>query len=294
MRRLVLAVTVIPALIFSGALYAAGLEGSAARALGILIAELKKEGFVDATVSQRIFGGYVVEAQRENTAVLVSLSANDFSPQMIETFSKDTQSGFFGTVKRPLDGTVQSIITRYTEQLAKAEDTSPDINLTGLLRDHESQPLTAGFTQNRGVSFSENSVLIQQTETLGILSPITTITTINTETQSSERSVSTQSVDHRVTFSTQKSETVIQMMGTNAFNSAIFTSPSSIRDTITQSITIEGIVSPPAGNGVSQAALIDQIVATTEALSGNFPNGLPTGFPANLRENINLILNPGD
>jgi hypothetical protein len=278
----------------ASAVHATVLEGPASRAVAILVDELRQEGFKDVTVSQRIFGGYVIEAESGNAAVLLSLNARDFSPETIETFSKDVQTGFFGTVTRPVDGTVQSIISRYTTRLATAEDAGPNINLTEFLRDTASPPITAGFTQERAINFSENSVVIRQTETLGILSPVITVTTTSTETQRNERSTTTQNVDHRVTYSTQQSEAVIHLSGTTAFDASLFASPDSIRDTIAQNIVSEVSVIPPAGIGVSQDALINQIVTSTEALAGKLPNGLPKGFPSNLRDNINLILNPLD
>lgn len=289
MLKLVLAATVLPVFLFASALQATALEGPATRALAILIAELRKEGFEEVTVTQRIFGGYVIEAESENTALLVSLDADDFSPTLIEAFSKDTQTGFFGTVTRPLDDTAQSIIARYWARLGSAQDPGPNIDLTGFFRDYPSQPITAGFTQDRSITATENSVVIRQTETLGMLSPITTTTTTSTNNQGSRRASSTHGVDQQTTFSTQQSETVIQMTGTSAFNSEIFTSPNSVRDAIA-----EGIAIPPSGSGVTQSALIDQIVTRTEALAGNLPNGLPENFPSNLRDNIDLILNPPD
>lgn len=289
MLRLILAAATIPFFVFAGALHASAVDGPAARALAILIAELKREGFEDVTVTQRIFGGYVIEAESEDAALLVSLDANDFSPQLIESFSLDSQTGFFGTVTRPLDDTAQTVISRYTARLGSARDPGPNIDLTGLFREHPSQPVTAGFTQDRSITATENSVIIRQTETLGMLSPITTTTITSTDTQGSRQASSTHSVDQRATFSTQHSETVIQMTGTDAFNSEIFTSPNSVRDTITQGISL-----PPAGTGINQTGLIDQIVATTETLAGNLPNGLPENFPTNIRSNIDLILNPPD
>lgn len=265
----------------------ASVEGPAARALAILIDELKNEGFEEITVSSRIFGGYVIEARNDDAALLVALDGHDFSPHLTELFDKDPQSGFFGSVRRPLDQTAQAILARYTSRLTTPQDPGPSMNLTGFMRGPDTAPITAGFSQERSITTTNNTAIIRQNETLGMLSPVTSITATSTEERSNRQATTTHSIDERVTFSTQQSSTVIQMNGANAFNSEVFTSPGSVRNNI-----IDNINNPTSDSSINQSTLIDQIANTTQTIVNNLPSGLPETFPSNIRDNITAVLSP--
>lgn len=265
----------------------AAVEGPAARALAILIDELQREGFDQITVSPRIFGGYVVEAHNGDEALLVALDPQDFTPQLTELFEADDQSGFFGNVQPPLDQASQAVVARYTTRLATSLDQGPATDVSVFLRGADADPITAGFTQNRSISSNDETVVIRQNETLGMLTPVTTTITTSTDQTTGEVDRTSNVIEQRMTFSTEQSSQTVRMTGTDAFNSEIFTAPDSVRNSIIDSVNM-----PSTGAAINQAGLIDQIATTTETLSRNMPNGLPEGFPTNIRENTRAVLTP--
>lgn len=264
----------------------AEIDRQATRALLILVDELKSAGYEQITISPRIFGGYVVEATNDQNALLVSLDASSLLPNQSEFFGASDDNGFFGTSIRPLDQASQDVIKRYVFRLASSDNNYPTIALGAFMRDSQSQNLTAGFSQERDVDFENDTFIVRQTETLGMLGPVSTNNTVSMSETVDGGNISSQAVSAEYSYSTQENLSVIRMESGNGFDSNIFIAPDTIRENIQTSV-----VQPSINTLPSQDIIKNQIASQFDGLVARSvgPNS-PVNLPQNTLENINAVL----
>lgn len=264
----------------------AEIDRQATRALLILVDELKRAGYEQITISPRIFGGYVVEATNNQNALLVSLDASGLVPNQSEFFGAGDDNGFFGTIVRPIDQTSQDAIKRYAFRLGSNENNYPIIDLGAFTRDSESPDLTAGFSQERDVYFENETFILSQTETLGMLGPVSTNTIVSMSETVDGGHISSHAVSAEYSYSTQEILNVIRMESVNDFESDILIAPDTIRENIQNSVFKPSINTLP-----SQHIIKDQIASQFDGLVARSvgPNS-PVNLPQNTLGNINAVL----
>lgn len=264
----------------------AEIDRQATRALLILVDELKSAGYEQITISPRIFGSYVVEATNDQNALLVSLDASSLLPNQSEFFVAGDDNGFFGTSIRPLDQDSQDVIDRYAFRLSSNDNNYPTIDLGAFMRDSQSPNLTAGFSQERDVYFENDTFIVSQTETLGMLGPVSTNNTVSMSETVDGGNISSHAVSVEYSYSTQENLSVIRMVSGNDFDSNIFIAPDTIRENIQASITQPSINTLP-----SQDIIKNQIASQFDGLLARSvgPNS-PVNLPQNTLGNINAVL----
>lgn len=258
----------------------AAAEVSSPQAVKVLISELQEADFTNITATERLLGGVVVEAEQDDGAVLITLAPGTYTVSYVEVFSEASDTGFFGTAQRPVGAQIENLLARYQSRLENLDGAGEIPDITNYVTDSLNHERTAGFSQSKSLTFDGDTVIIKQSETLGLLNGFTTITQESEITDTN----STDKTTFQYSMSTSTASQSVQMTGVNGFSSDVFTDTQGF----TQSITENNSFQFPDSQSL-RSDLIDQIATTNENSFSNTPNS-QTLSPADIRSLIDQNL----
>jgi hypothetical protein len=258
----------------------AAAEVSSPQAVKALISELQEADFTNITATERLLGGVVVEAQQNDGAVLITLAPVTYTVSYVEVFSEASDTGFFGTAQRPVGAQIENLLARYQLQLENLGDAGGIPDITNYVTESLSHERTAGFSQNKSLTIDEDTVIIKQSETLGLLNGFTTFTqeSETTDTNSNDKTT------FRYSMSTSTTTQSVQMSGVDGFSSDVFTDT----QRFTQKIKENNSFQRPDSQSL-RSNLIEQIATSSENSFSNTSNN-QTLSPANFRSLIDQNL----
>ena len=229
----------------------ANAEISAENALGSLVSLIEQSGYTNVTVVPRLLSGYVIEAEKDDTAILLAVDADTYSVSYTEVFEGGDTNGFFSTAKRPPGGDVAGIVAAYTSALADQETENTDIDLSSY-RSGSTDQRTAGFFQDTNISIDdEGAASIKRTETLGVLNGVTRVE----DTTNRQGGRIEQSTTQTYSLGTETVEREVIFSNGSGFSSDVFVD----RDAFTESIVSDSGFDAFEPE-ISQDQLIDRIV----------------------------------
>lgn len=258
----------------------AAAEVSSPQAVKALISELQEADFTNITATERLLGGVVVEAQQNDGAVLITLAPVTYTVSYVEVFSEASDTGFFGTAQRPVGAQIENLLARYQLQLENLGDAGGIPDITNYVTESLSHERTAGFSQNKALTVDEDTVIIKQSETLGLLNGFTTFTQASETTDTSR----TDKTTFQHSMSTSTTTQSVQMSGVDGFSSDIFTDTQRFTQTIKENNSFQRPDSPSL-----RSDLIEQIATSSENSFSNTSNN-QTLSPANIRSLIDQNL----
>jgi hypothetical protein len=255
-------------------------EVNSPQAVKALISELQEADFTNITATERLLGGVVVEAEQKDGAVLITLAPSSYTVSYVEVFSQASDNGFFGTANRPVGTQIENLLARYQSRLENLNDAGEISGITNYVTESLNHERTAGFSQNKSLTVDEDTVIIKQNETLGLLNGFTTITQESEITDTN----STDQTTFKYSMSTSTATQSVRMTGVNGFRSDVFTDTQGF----TQSITENNSFQLPDSQSL-RSDLIDQIATTSENSFSNTPNS-QTLSPPDIRSLIDQNL----
>lgn len=276
-RTLALVAALAPAWAF-----AVQAQTSADRALSLLVDELRAAGYTQISVTSRLVGGYVVEAQKDTVAVVIAVDGTDYSVTYSELLTGPT-GGFFATPRRPPGGGVDGVLANYAQRLGSAEGAAAPPPPGALAGPDIPNPRTAAFFQSQTISASGDTALIRRSETLGILSPVVT----DTESRITSGDMTSHRIEHRTDYSVERASSSVMMNGMSGFSQQIFTDPVGFRNSLSVDVTVGSMPQPP-----SAGVIVNQVVSSIEGNIGQMPEAGRVVLPVNLRGQITQQLTP--
>lgn len=241
-------------------------------ALGALISKMQKAGYSEINIIPRILSGYVVEAEKDDVAVLLSLDAETLQIIYAEAFEGRSETGFFASPQRPQGTEVSALVASYNLAIQGGVTDATGIDPREFMLSREGQR-TAGFFQQNNISVDgSGSAHIYSVETLGILAGVAT--TSSTETTAGSR-VKNDTVDS-YSLNTEKIERTVIFEDGSRFSGDIFTDREAFVDGINLSISPS-----PAVPNTSQADVIEKIISNGGEDFGNLMIQITEGDVAN-------------
>lgn len=255
-------------------------EVNSPQAVKALISELQEADFSNITATERLLGGVVVEAEQKDGAILITLAPGTYTVSYVEVFSQASDNGFFGTANRPVGTQIENLLARYQSRLENLGDAGGIPDITNYVTESLSHERTAGFSQNKALTVDEDTVIIKQSETLGLLNGFTTFTQESETTDTSR----TDKTTFQYSMSTSTTTQSVQMSGVDGFSSDVFTDTQRFTQTIKENNSFQRPDSPSL-----RSDLIEQIATSSEDSFSNTSNN-QTLSPANIRSLIDQNL----
>ena len=235
------------------------------RALAILINEAQQAGYVDIGVTERLLGGFVIEAKLEDVVTVFSIDAQSQNIAFSQSFRQDSDTGFFGRSTTDTEQVAQNLVARYVARLRdfKIDDVAEDVDLSQFVATNR----TAGFQQDRSLSVSDGIVTIRQSETLGALGPDAGAEQQNLSIEQRTTTGGSISANPTVSFSVQETSQVFQIQGLNGFESEVFEAPENFRASVAPELT--GL--PDFSQTLSEE-IRQKVVTGSEDIASRFPS----------------------
>ena len=251
-------------------------------AIGLLVKELQQAGYTDVSVTLRLLGGFVVEAQKDASALVVTLDGTSFDILRAEAYTAAAEqvAGFFGMPSEPLSDDVRGALDRYAKLLSSGTAMPTGIDVSALFSTETTQGNTAGFSQTQSILVVEDTATIRQTETLGFLDPTVTIS----ETSSEGGGRTSHAINHEARFSRQESNAMVSISGASGFDQQIFGDPQGFRDSLVlnPAAPFPVLTSPQ----LDRSQVIDNVVSSIENSLSIMPEANRPQLPSDLRDTI--------
>lgn len=257
-------------------------QSSADRAVSLLVDELRAAGYTQISVTLRLVGGYVVEAQKDAVAVGIAIDGTDYSVTYKELLTEPT-GGFFATHSRPPGGGVEGVLANYARRLGSDEGAAAPPPPGAFAGPDIPNPRTAAFSQSQTISASGETALIRRSETLGIQIPVVT----DTDSLITAGDTTLHRVEHRTDYSVERASSITVMNGMSGFSQQIFTDPVGFRSSLSVDVTLGSMPQPP-----SAGVIVNQVVSSIEGNIGQMPETGRLVLPADLRGQITAKLTP--
>lgn len=254
-------------------------QAHADRALSLLADELRESGYTQISVTSRLVGGYVVEAQKDTVLVVIGIDGVDFSTSYVEQLSGPA-GGFFATPRRPSGDGLDEVLTNYARRLASTESAAT-ISPGTLEGPDIVNPRSAAFFQSQTISADSDTAVIRRSETLGILSPVVT----ETEIRTTSGDTTTHEIEHVTEYAVERASSGVWMNGMSGFSQQIFTDPAEFRNSLSVDVTVGSMPQPPAAG-----VIVDQVISSIEGNIGQMPESGRIIIPVDLREQITQLL----
>lgn len=257
------------------------------RAIGLLVGELRNAGYTDVAATQRLMGGYVIEARKGPEALVIALDGSRFLVLDAQAYAVQGNgaAGLFPT-RTSVSEAAQTALDRYSAQLSANAEISVIVDVAALLRGGPIPGSTAGFSQVRTISTSGDTAVIRQTESLGMLSPFVSLveTRVNSDGRDSH------SINQTATYSRNQATAVISISGGSGFAQQVFSDPQGFRDSISVAPVLQqpvlAPILPPALLPVDRNQIIDGVVSSIEATLSQLPSDGRPSLPSDLRDRI--------
>lgn len=235
------------------------------QALAILIDEIQRAGYVEISVAERLFGGFVVEAKLDDIFTVFSIDAESQDIGFTQSFSRDAETGFFARATSSLEQTARDIVSRYESRVLSSEAgaSAASVDLPAFAKVNPGP----GFQQERRLTSSEGIVALEQFETLGVLDREAgadqQILSIEQRSTTGGRISANQSGS----FSVQESSRVFRIQGLIGFDAENFENPADFRATIEPRITVVSDVPYNLSDQIRQ-----QVVTGSQTVVRQFPS----------------------
>lgn len=266
---------------------AAPAQDAQTRALSLLLDELRAAGYTAISVTARLAGGHVIEAENDGVAVVIAIDGTDYHVTYSEALTGST-GGFFATPQRPPGAGLDTLLETYAARLASAAPAAPPLAPELLAGPETPNPRTAAFSQSQSFTPMGDGVVIRRGETLGLLAPFTT----ETETLTTVGDSTTHRVEHLTTFSLDQSSSAVTMGGTG-FAQQIFTDPTGFRESLSVTLgPVDVPNGPDPGLGPNAGFIVDTVVSQIETNIARMPPATGVSLPSDLRTQINAQLAP--
>lgn len=257
------------------------------RAIGLLVNQLRVAGYSHVTATQRLMGGYVVEARKGSEALVIALDGTHFQILDVQAFAagEEGNAGFFATRSPSLSEAGRGALDRYSIHLAAGTGAPAGVNVTALLASAPTTGGTAGFSQTQTITTRGDTATVRQTETLGMLSPHVTLT----ETSVRADGKDSHAINQMAKYSRQEATTVVSISGGSGFAQQVFSDPQGFRNSISLA---PPPVSAPILAPIDRSQIIDGVVSSIEGTLALLPaDGRPL-LPADLRDRVQTSLQP--
>jgi len=259
-------------------------------AIGLLIDELRNAGYSDVAATQRLMGGYVVEARKGSEALVIALDGFRFFVLDAQAYAAEGNgvAGLFPT-RTSVSETAQEVLDRYSARIAANPERPANAEVAALLREGLSAGYTAGFSQSRTISTAGDTAVVRQTETLGMLSPFFSLV----ETSASSDGKNSHSINQTASYSRNEATGIVSISGGSGFAQQVFSDPQGFRDSISVAPVVQqpvlAPILPPALQQVDRNQIINGVVSSIEGMLSQLPfEGRPS-LPADLRERITSL-----
>ena len=257
-------------------------ESSSDRALSLLLDELAAAGYTDLSVTSRLLGGYVIEAQKDTVAVVIAVDGADYSVTYSELLTGG-EGGFFATPRRPPGGGVETVLSNYAARLGSASGPADALPPDAYAGADTPNPRTAAFFQSQTITASGDTALIRRSETLGVPSLFTT----ETETRVTVDGATTHRMEHETTYSVDQVSSAVTMDGMSGFSQQIFSDPVGFRNSLAVDVSIGTLPQMPVTDGI-----VNQVVSSIEANVAQMPEAGRVVLPSDLRGQVSQQLTP--
>ena len=235
------------------------------RALAILVDEIQKAGYEDIGVTERLLGGFVIEAKQEDVVTVFSIDLQSQNIGFTQSFRRGSGTGFFGRSTTDLEQTAQNIVARYVARLQSSatDDMVEDVDLSLFATTNR----TAGFQQDRSLSVNNGIVTIRQSETLRVLDRDADEVQQNLSIEQRTTTGGSIFANPSVSFSVQETSQVFQIQGLNSFDAEVFVNPENFRASVEPNLLGISDSSSKLSYQIRQ-----QVVTGSEAVVNQFPS----------------------